>query len=375
MRRDAIAPRPDWRQRLAGLGLDGMDEDAVTYWNEEAAYVFSHAEIEILHDAVAELERLMRRAVAHVVDNNMFAELGIDPPLAALATASWRANEPSLYGRYDLQFDGTAPPKLLEYNADTPTALYEAAVIQWHWLEECYPKSDQFNSIHEGLLQTFAAMKPRLKTPLMHFTCVFDDDDDLRTTTYLSQLAQQSGIEAHLLEIHDIGWDGQNFRDVRDRPITALFKLYPWEWLAHDPFFGHLADRRVTMIEPAWRIIAASKGILAVLWRMFPGHPNLLPAAFDPASINGPHILKPLFGREGANIKTVGLDAGTGITGGPYSDMECVAQALAPLPCFDGRYPVIGAWVAGGEPHGLGIREDLSPITGRTAHFIPHRME
>jgi glutathionylspermidine synthase len=36
-----------------------------------------------------------------------------------------------LYGRFDLAYRGDGPPKLLEYNADTPTALFEAAVVQW----------------------------------------------------------------------------------------------------------------------------------------------------------------------------------------------------------------------------------------------------
>ena len=54
---------------------------------------------------------------------------------ALLRHLSWRAAEPELYGRMDLVF-GAGPAKLLEYNADTPTALYESAAFQWIWLEE-----------------------------------------------------------------------------------------------------------------------------------------------------------------------------------------------------------------------------------------------
>ena len=57
-----------------------------------------------------------------------------------------------MYGRFDLAYDGTTPPKLLEYNADTPTSLLEAAVIQWRWQQDMRPERDQFNSIHERLL-------------------------------------------------------------------------------------------------------------------------------------------------------------------------------------------------------------------------------
>ena len=53
---------------------------------------------------------------------------------------------------YFYPYDGKAPPRLLEYNADTPTALLEASVAQWFWLQDCFPTADQFNSIHERLI-------------------------------------------------------------------------------------------------------------------------------------------------------------------------------------------------------------------------------
>ena len=47
-------------------------------------------------------------------------------------------------------------------------------------------------------------------------------------------------------------------------------------------------------------------------------------------------------------------------------------QQLRPLPEFDGRYPVIGAWIVGDEPAGMGIREDATPLTTDRARFVPH---
>ena len=58
-------------------------------------------------------------------------------------------------------FDGTGPAKLLEYNADTPTSMFEAAVFQWTWLEQAIERNiipkraDQFNSIHERLIEAW----------------------------------------------------------------------------------------------------------------------------------------------------------------------------------------------------------------------------
>ena len=97
------------------------------------------------------------QAVEHVVERDLFARIGLNEQAAALARTSWQQQELSLYGRFDLVYDGHGEPKLLEYNADTPTALYEASIAQWVWLEELYPDCDQFNSIHEKLLERLSA--------------------------------------------------------------------------------------------------------------------------------------------------------------------------------------------------------------------------
>jgi glutathionylspermidine synthase len=349
---------------------------ASPYWSEDAAYVVTLDSVEALHRSVDELAVMIEAAVEHVIARDRFAALGIPPALARLAARSWEADEPSLYGRFDLNWDGKGPPKLLEYNADTPTALFEASVVQWHWLEERFPGADQYNSIHERLLETWSRWKADRGIGAMHFACVPEDDDDLITTAYLQDTAAQAGIAGRLMDIGDIGWDGRRFVDLESAPIETMFKLYPWDWMAEEPFFAHVARSGIRVIEPAWRVIAASKGILAILWELFPGHPCLLPASFDRRAIEGPAVTKPLLGREGASIV---IDDGSGgrlvATDGAYGDMATVAQAFAPLPDFDGWRPVVGAWMIGGEARGIGIREERSLITARGARFVPHVIE
>ncbi len=374
MRRLNLTPRHDWLEKIASLGIDLAANPASPYWREDAAYSFTESEIETLEESGHELLSLILAAIGHVIDKNRFAELGISPPLAALATRSWRASEPSLYGRFDLRYDGTSPPKLLEYNADTPTALFEASVVQWHWLEERFPAADQFNSIHEALIESWTQARRSGRLGRVHFACIPEDDDDLLTTSYLMDTAFQAGLDTRLLSVPEIGWDGRHFLDLEESRIEALFKLYPWDWLANERFFPDLAMSKLKMYEPAWRVIPASKGILPILWELFPDHPNLLPSAFRAERIAGPRILKPLLGREGANI-VIDAAGNRSATDGPYADMATIAQAFAPLPDFDGWRPVLGLWTVGGAPHGLGIREDQSAITGRGARFVPHVME
>src|SRR5690606_18565943 len=118
-----------------------------------------------------------------------------------LVAESWRRREPHLYGRIDLAYDGRGPAKLYEYNYDTPTSLFEAAFFQWDWLERqrergALPRgADQFNAIHEALVERFAAIAGRLPAPL-YFSASMDSAEDQGTVEYLRDCAAQAGIAA-----------------------------------------------------------------------------------------------------------------------------------------------------------------------------------
>lgn len=136
------------------------------------------------------------------------------------------------------------------------------------------------------------------------------------------------------------------FVDRLERPIEHAFKLYPWEWMFTDRFGPELASRRTRFMEPAWRTVLNSKGLLPVLWELFPDHPNLLPAYWSPKPLKGaPHVSKPMQSREGANIKVVGVNGGSA-TLGPYGGGIRVYQAYTPLFNSNGRHAVMahGWW-------------------------------
>jgi glutathionylspermidine synthase len=58
---------------------------------------------------------------------------------------------------------------------------------------------------------------------------------------------------------------------------------------------------------------------------------------------------------------------------GPWASQPKVYQALHPEISFSGHHPVIGSWIIGGVPAGIGIREDTSRITSNGSRFVPHR--
>jgi glutathionylspermidine synthase len=289
----------------------------------------------------------------------------------------WRARQPSVYGRFDLAYDGRRPPKLLEYNADTPTALFEASVAQWFWLQDIDRDKDQFNSIHERLIARWKEIAGQLPAgENVHFACAQESPEDYVTTEYLRDTADQAGLQTVALDIADIGLQEASgaFVDLEGEPIRTLFKLYPWEWLVREEFGARLPAYAGRLIEPAWKLVLSNKGILPILWELFPRHPNLLPAYFTPEPLGASHVRKPLLSREGANVSIVSATTRSD-AGGPYGDEGYVYQALHLLPCFDDNHTVVGSWVIGDESAGIGIREDNSPITRNTSRFVPHYFE
>lgn len=376
MRRESRTTRPDSKEKVERLGLSFHTLEGQPYWNEAAAYRFDAAEIDILELATNELHEMCLLAVERIISEGAFARLGIPEAAHAAIAKAWEEDPPAIYGRFDLSYDGTNPPKLLEYNADTPTSLLEAAVVQWHWLQEVEPEADQFNTIWEALVEKWTALTNEgyLGHGHLHFGCM-DTVEDLMTTTVLMDTAREAGLTVTHLHMNEIAWDHEyrRFVDPKDRPIRTLFKLYPWEWMLTDKFGAFALETYgdVQWIEPIWKMVLSNKAILPILWEMFPDHPNLLPAYLDGPREMTQYVRKPLLGREGANVSIFGSKEDVEITG-PYDEGGFVYQAFAPLPVFDGNHAVIGSWVIDGESRGIGIRESDGPITEDHARFVPH---
>ena len=375
MKRLTISPRPNWPDRVAAYGLTFHTIRGEMYWDESCCYQFTAAEVDEIEDASNALHALCLDTVEAVIRAGDFAPFAIPDDFIPLVVRSWEERRPSLYGRFDFAYDGTHPPKLLEYNADTPTALLEASVIQWFWLEETHAGPDQFNSIHEHLLARFQALHatlPALDAPTWYFASVGDSEEDYITVNYLRDLAMQAGFATAYLPMHEIGWHQERgcFVDMAEREIARLFKLYPWEWLAREPFGPYLLRDRMQLFEPAWKMLLSNKALLPLLWQRYPDHPNLLPAAWEP--LGETFVRKPILSREGANIRLVADGVTLIETPGIYDDVPCIYQAYHPLPEFGGNYPVIGSWIVGDASCGMGIREDRTPITQDTSRFVPH---
>ncbi len=386
MRRHSIEPRSGWQATVAKTGLTyNTFADGSPYWDESAYWEFSAAEVDRLEAATSEIYKLALAAGDHILAKDRLAEMKIPAAAATRIRETWNAEPPALYGRLDLAYDGRQI-KLLEYNADTPTALVEAAVTQWYWLEDCFPKADQFNSLHEKLVAKWKDLLPYLKQPV-HFAHD-GSEEDFMTISYLRDTAEQAGHRTFPINMHDVGWQEARkcFVDLDARPMNSVFKLYPWEWMLGEKFGAHALDTMgganwqsegVNWIEPIWKMMWSNKALLAILWELNPNHQLLLPAYLDgPRSIKD-YVKKPFFGREGAGVTVFRnwVEDGNAIEPLKWDAAAqggFVYQKLAALAEADGNTAVMGSWLIDGEPAGMGIRESRGTVTTNTSRFVPH---
>ena len=392
MRRLTVYARNDSQVRVERVGLTYHTlEDGTPYWDETAYWEFTTAEIDRLEAATAEIQRLALAAGDVILDQDRWAEIGIPAAAVPAIRAAWNSEPPALYGRLDLAYDGQTI-KLLEYNADTPTGLVEAAVAQWYWLRDCFPDADQFNSIHEKLVAKWKDLKDYVSPPV--YFADSGSEEDRMTVSYLRDTAEQGGLNTRHIAMREIGWDAKRSRfvDLDRNTMKTLFKLYPWEWLLSEPFapqalstmppasalkqYGPRKDRRswgsMLWIEPVWKMLWSNKALLAILWELNPGHELLVPAFLDSPRELTSYVRKPTLGREGSGVAVVrdGITVeGTLVGENPHG---YVYQKLAPTAAAAGKAAVLGSWLVDGEPAGMGIRESTGLVTNNTSRFVPH---
>jgi glutathionylspermidine synthase len=376
MKRIQIKPRDNWQRSVEQIGFAFHTSD-LPYWDESVYYSLTIDEVGKIENATAILWDMCLTAVQYVIDRKLYVKFAIDEYMIPVIEKSWNDDHPAIYGRFDLCYKDKEI-KMLEFNADTPTSLFEAAVVQWHWLQALDSSKDQFNSIHDKLISHWLCLKDRIYQNPLYFTCIKESLEDITTVEYLRDTAIQAGIETRFIFIEDIGWDKSRaiFVDDDAAPIKNIFKLYPYEMMMEEPFGKKipLDINHAFWIEPAWKMLLSSKAILPILWHLFPGHELLLESSFEKRAMAS-YAQKPIWSREGSNICLCHEGKKIIETQGDYGNNATIYQALFELPQFEGRYPVIGSWMIGHQPAGIGIRESDSLITSNTSRFVPHLID
>lgn len=384
MFRSIIEQRPHWRESASEFGFNYHTLYGQAYWDESAYYQFSLKQIERdLEAPTQELHQMCLAVVEQVVCNQQWMEkFKIPEQHWDFIRNSWLAKDPSLYARLDLAYGGSGAAKLYENNADTPTSLYETGFWQWLWLQDQVNsgklprQADQFNSLQEKLIQRFTQLKTQHPGERLHFCCCKDTEEDRGTVQYLEDCARAAGIQCKFIYVDDIGLTADHcFSDLENNQITWMFKLYPWEFMLKEAFADHLVDSAVSWIEPPWKSILSNKALLPMLYKMFPGHPNLLASYFEDEFSSDTllnFVKKPIFAREGANISINLAGKPSYQSSGPYGAEGYIYQQYSPLPAFGDNFTLIGSWLVNDKPAGISVREDKNRITQDLSRYLPH---
>jgi len=298
------------------------DTDGTKYVSDELVQI-TKEEAEAYYEAGNELYDMYVEAAEHVIENDLFFDLGIPFNLVDMIKKSWDNDVHwHIYGRFDLAggIDGQQI-KLIEFNADTPTSLFETALLQWALLKENnMDENKQFNNLYEAISNNFkrlitldediSSFDENYDGWKILFSSVEGDDEEEATTRLLQQMATDAGFNTHFEYLHDVKFDEDGIFDAQDNKYDYWFKLYPFEDIAHDEpelattLSNIITNQKAILLNPAYTLLFQSKGMLKILWDLYPNHPLLLNTSFEPLQ-DTLHVEKCVFGREGANTKII----------------------------------------------------------------------
>ncbi len=381
--------KPLSKENLESIGMEWhTDLDSTPYIAPEMVHI-TQQEAQAFYDAGNELYEMFCEAGQYVIDKNLFFDLDIPVSLIPMIKQSWEEEVHwHLYGRFDFAggLDGK-PIKLLEFNADTPTMLYESAVIQWAMLKaNGYDENAQFNNLYEALGENFKRMitlgddvsrfDEMYEGWKILFSSVAGNIEEERTCRFLQEIAKSVGFETEFGYIGDISFSENEGVFYNDVNYEFLFKLLPWENIAIDEpelamLMRAIIDNKVGIfLNPAYALLFQSKRMLKILWDLFPNHPLLLQANFEPLS-NTKQVQKVSFGREGANVSI--LDSSLNAIAqndGDYANFKPVYQEFCELNSHNGAFYQPNVFFAY-ESCALGFRKG-GEILDNYSKFVSH---
>ena len=374
------------------------DSDGSAYVADELVPI-TPDEAEAYYTAANELYDMYVKAAEYVIENELFFELGIPFNLVDTIKKSWENDVHwHLYGRFDLAggIDGKAI-KLIEFNADTPTGLFETAIVQWAILKaNNMDEAQQFNTVYEAISENFKRLitlfdesnevsKETRQTRFEElykgwrilFSSIEGNEEEEVTTRLLQRMADDAGFITGFAFLHEVLFDEENICDKENQESEYWFKLFPWEDIAIEE--GELAmilnkvlqNQSAIILNPAYTLLFQSKGMMKILWELFPDSPYLLETSFEPLKDKA-YVQKRVFGREGANVTFVNADGSVGAeTEGDYGHYKSVYQEAVDFPQDEaGNYYQAGVFFAY-EACGLGYRRG-GKILDNMSKFVGH---
>ena len=371
-----------WQYHFEEAGFDYHSLDG-KYWIDNYHIELKNKEVKAMEDAANEVHAMCLEMVSENVRTGNLEKYGLNRFIIAAMERSWKNKEFHLYGRFDFAYDGTGVPKMLEYNADTPTSLVETAIAQKSWqdmqLQEFGVKYEMCNRLEQAFKNRLSLWKKMNEGKNFYFSADELTIEDWGNVVALRNWAREVGINAENIDFQDLMYseDKLEFQNKEGARIDALFKLYPWEFIFGEMNFGDYEVSTTQIVEPMWKGMLSTKAILPMLWDMFKGHKNLMPAFFNEKEmleVSNSYVKKPIYSREGANIEVIKNSSLIDKADGDYGSEGYIYQEYAKMANLDNAWYIFGTWMVGDKMEGLAIREDKTVITKNTSFFVPHNI-
>lgn len=382
MKKIAMIPRADWQTSLSAYAYGVEAAKAAGRWEESVCYEFSVNQIDMIESVANDVHGLIQDATRHAIDGHLLALIGFSSDVAHMIEESWKAfynngpsrrNRADLFGRLDFAYDGRDNLKLLGACYDGPSGLFTASIVQWNWLEAYFPDANQFNGLHEGLVERWQELAVGTRDhDMVHLTTAMPDALREGELAYLAATAEEAGVQTTILAVQDIGWDGTHFVDLDNRRIRWLLKLYPWEAMLAEKFGDYLFQQQFSVLDPLWRMPSSNHGLLALLWDMYPEHPNLCRVSLSDLNGETEIIRRSLFGTERPAEQVASRGCVLGDTGPTDNPGGYVFIARPPTFRQESTEMILNTWMIGDKCLGMAVRESRALVGWADAATVPH---
>lgn len=358
------------------------------------AIAITSAEAQIFADSVRSLYQMLSYTARYVAQNNRWADLGIPPEAVRLMSYSIREEEHlHLIGRFDFAggVDGS-PLKFLEFNADTFSLLPETVRLQPKLTEQLQqgpvPASYQ---TYEHLVAGFRAiLKQHPQRAASLLLTGMGYPEDTMNLNLIGEAAREAGFEVvQQIDLPNVIFspDDGVFVELgpeRFQKFEFVFKMIPWDFIVFeepdllDLLTEIICNKLAIVINPPCSMMLQSKGMLPLLYELYPNADLLLPAYFEEDKLDGrvAYVGKPMFGRMGENIEAYDNKGEMLLENeGDYGEFPYVYQQWASMD-EDSRgyiYQPSVYWVM--RDSGICFRRQEGIIIDDDASFVPHIVE
>lgn len=252
-------------------------------------YELSEARAEEYYKASNELYDMYVEAAEHIVENDLFFEVGVPFNLIELVKKSWENDVHwHIYGSFSFNEN----LKLLGFNADSPQYLYETAVTQFETLKaNGIDDTKQFNLVYEKITENFKRLITLFDDTSefedcydgwgILFSSLADNEEDERTALFLRQMADDAGFKTGFEFLENTEFSEDGISDSEGNEYEYWYKHYRWDDMSYNEpellatLTKIMNNHKAIILNPAYTTVFESKGILKVLKELYPDSPYL----------------------------------------------------------------------------------------------------